>query len=109
MASCTGINYKGQRILSLDLNWTGDHGIIEKYYKPLLDLTNSQETTTVDFSIVPHEMEGILKLFLPQRGSKEVRKIRICNKNFIPKKATFQLTQTGIEKTEIELISKNDQ
>jgi hypothetical protein len=109
MASSTGLTYKGERVVALDLNWTGDHGIIEKYYQPLLDLTNSKETTTVDFSIAPHEMGKILKLFLPQRGSKEVRKIRISNKNFIPKKATFQLTSTGIDKTEIELISKNDQ
>lgn len=109
MASSTGLTYKGDRIVCLDLNWKGDHGIIEKYYKPLLDLTNSQEITTVDFSIKPHEMDKILNLFRPQKGNNEVRKIRISNKNYIPKKATFQLTSTGIEQTEIELISKNDQ
>jgi hypothetical protein len=109
MASCTGINYKGQRILSLDLNWTGDHGLIEKYYAPLLDLIHSQEKTTVNLSINPLEMEQILSLFLPQKSNKEIRKIRLLNRNYIPAKATFQLTQRGIEKTEIELIAKNNQ
>ncbi len=109
MASCTGINYKGQRILSLDLNWTGDHGLIEKYYAPLLDLIHSQEKTTVNLSINPLEMEQILSLFLPQKSNKEIRKIRLLNRNYIPAKATFQLTQRGIEKTEVELIAKNNQ
>lgn len=108
MASCTGLNYKGERIISLDLNWSGQYGLIERYYKPILDLTENQEKTTINISINPIEMGDILYLFSPQKERIEKRKIRIGNKNYLPSKASFQLTQKGIDNAEIELISKND-
>ena len=106
MASSVNYDLLGQQIGNYQSKMNGDFGLYNKFLKPWYDFLQSSEEFKRYFKCDSVDFVNIISLFMPQKGQIK-RKIRVENMNCIPRKATFILSSSGIDKTEIVLLRSN--
>jgi hypothetical protein len=103
MASSVNFDITGAEIGDYQTKMNGEAGLYERFLKPYYDFIETAEQVSFNFNLNIIDFLEILKLFLPQKGNK-VRKIRANGANMLPKKATFILSEVGVEQTDISFL-----
>lgn len=88
------------------LLWSGYKNLFETYYKDWTNFIKKSETITMNFDLDIEDILNLMILFKPQPGvpvDEQVRKIRVENTNYIPRKMSFELSMNGSTFCEAEL------
>jgi len=106
MASCVNYDRLGNEIGDYQLKMNGDNGLYAKFLQSWYTFLGGSEEIKRYFHCNAVDFLNITSMFLPQKGV-ECRKIMVDNMICLPKKATFILTNEGIDQAEIIMLKSN--
>ena len=88
-----------------ELRFDGNNGLMKQFLSNWIDFLDNSQEVSMDFDLNLEDLRSIMKLFLPQTGTK-IRKILIRSTEYIPKKFSIMLTMKGIRSCQGKLIKK---
>lgn len=91
------------------LLWNNYRGLFYTYHEGWTNFVKKSETITMKFNLDLEDIINIMVLFKPQPNvpvEDRIRKIRVENTTYIPRKISFELSMTGQTYGEFELEKK---
>jgi len=106
LASSGRYDIYGNELGNVDLDWNGTAGLYAKCWQNWLEFLQNNETMTVTLQIGITEFMQLRNLFMPQDGTKKIRKIRLANIDYIPEKVSVMFSDSDIWECEAVLRKK---
>lgn len=104
LASSTRYNAEGTELGRYTLRMTGADGLYDNFIRYYELLVGGAKHYKAKLYLNGAQVADIARIFQPQGNSRQVRKIRIDNRNMIPLRFSVVIDMAGIRECEIECV-----